>query len=35
VEDLHAFAPDDPVGAAIVARVVLGKGGSKVEDLRP
>jgi hypothetical protein len=35
VEDLHAFAPDDPVGTAIVARVVLGKAGSRVEDLRP
>jgi hypothetical protein len=35
VDDLHAFAPDDPVGAAIVSRVVLGKAGSKVEDLRP
>jgi hypothetical protein len=35
VDDLHAFAPDDPVGAAIVARVVLGKAGSRVEDLRP
>jgi hypothetical protein len=35
VDDLHAFAPDDPVGTAIVARVVLGKAGSRVEDLRP
>jgi hypothetical protein len=35
VDDLHAFAPDDPVGAAIVARIVLGKAGSRVEDLRP
>jgi hypothetical protein len=35
VDDLHAFAPDDPVGTAIVSRVVLGKAGSKVEDLRP
>jgi len=35
VDDLHAFAPDDPVGTAIVARVVLGRVGSRVEDLRP
>jgi hypothetical protein len=35
VEDLHAFAPDDPVATAIVARVVLGKTGTRVEDLRP
>jgi len=35
VEDLHAFAPDDPVATAIVARVVLGKAGTRVEDLRP
>jgi hypothetical protein len=35
VDDLRAFAPDDPVGTAIVARLVLGKGASKVDDLRP
>ena len=35
IEDLHAFAPDDPVAAAIVARVVLGKGATRIEDLRP
>ena len=35
VDDLHAFAPDDPVGAAIVARVVLGKAAAKLEELRP
>jgi hypothetical protein len=35
VEELHAFAPEDPVGAAIVSRLVLGKAGAKVEDLRP
>jgi hypothetical protein len=35
VEDLHAFAPEDPVGTAIVARVVLGHGVAKVDDLRP
>ena len=35
VDDLHAFAPDNPVGTAIVARVVLGRTGSRVEDLRP
>jgi hypothetical protein len=35
IDDLHAFAPDDPVGAAIVARLVLGKAAVKVEDLRP
>jgi hypothetical protein len=35
VEDLHAFAPDDPVATAVVARVVLGHGGMRLEDLRP
>jgi hypothetical protein len=35
VEDLHAFAPDDPVATAIVARAVLGKAGKGVEDLKP
>jgi hypothetical protein len=35
VDDLHTFAPDDPVAAAIVARVVLGKGAPKLDDLRP
>lgn len=35
IEDLHAFAPDDPVATAIVARVVLGHGGTRLEDLRP
>jgi hypothetical protein len=35
VEDLHAFAPEDPVATAIVARVVLGKGAPRVDDLRP
>lgn len=35
VEDVHAFAPDDPVAAAIVARVVLGKGATRLDDLRP
>jgi hypothetical protein len=35
VEDLHAFAPDDPVATAIVARAVLGKTGKGVEDLKP
>ncbi|MGH7294210.1 MAG: hypothetical protein ACRELB_04725, partial [Polyangiaceae bacterium] len=35
VEDLHAFAPEDPVGTAIVARLVLGHGSAKVDDLRP
>ena len=35
VEDLHAFAPDDPVATAIVARVVLGKNATRMDDLRP
>jgi hypothetical protein len=35
VEDLHTFAPEDPVATAIVARVVLGKGAPRVDDLRP
>lgn len=35
VEDLHAFAPEDPVATAIVARVVLGHGAARLDDLRP
>jgi hypothetical protein len=35
VEDLRAFAPDDPVATAVVARVVLGHGAIRIEDLRP
>jgi hypothetical protein len=35
VEDLHTFAPNDPVAAQIVARVVLGKGAVELKDLRP
>jgi hypothetical protein len=35
VEDLHAFAREDPVATAIVAREVLGKGAPHMEDLRP
>jgi hypothetical protein len=35
VEDLRAFAPDDPVATAVVARVVLGHGAARLEDLRP
>jgi hypothetical protein len=35
VDDLRAFAPDDPVGTAVVARLVLGHGAGKLEDLRP
>jgi hypothetical protein len=35
VDDLDAFAPNDPVGAAILARVAPGKAGSKVDDLTP
>jgi len=35
VDDLGAFAPNDPVGLAILARVAPGKAGSKVDDLSP
>jgi hypothetical protein len=35
VEDLHAFSPEDPVATAIVARVVLGHGAARLDDLRP
>ena len=35
VEDLHGFAPDDPVGTAVVARLVIGHGSAKLDDLRP
>jgi hypothetical protein len=35
VEDLRAFAPDDPVATAVVARVVLGHGAGRIDDLRP
>ena len=35
VEDLHGFAPDDPVGTAMVARVVMGHGSTKLDDMRP
>jgi hypothetical protein len=35
VDDLHVFAPEDPVATAIVARVVMGHGAAKVDDLRP
>ncbi len=35
VEELHAFAPDNPVAAQIVARVTLGRGAARVDDLRP
>jgi hypothetical protein len=35
VEDLHAFAPDDAVAAQIVARLALGRGPVRFDDLRP
>jgi hypothetical protein len=35
VDDLHAFAPEDPVATAVVARLVLGHGAAKLDDLRP
>jgi hypothetical protein len=35
IEDLHAFAVDDPVAAQIVARMTLGRGAPKLDDLRP
>jgi hypothetical protein len=35
IEDLHAFAPDDPVAAQIVARMTLGRGAPKLDDLKP
>jgi hypothetical protein len=35
VEDLHAFSPEDPVATAVVARVVLGHGAARLDDLRP
>jgi hypothetical protein len=34
-DDLRAFAPDDPVAAQVVARLVLGRGAVKVDDLAP
>jgi hypothetical protein len=35
IDDLHAFAPDDPVAAEIVARMAATRGAPKTEDLRP
>ena len=35
LEDVHAFAPDDPVAAQVVARMALGRGAPRLDDLRP
>jgi hypothetical protein len=35
IDDLHLFAPEDPVAAQIVARMTLGRGAPKLDDLRP
>ncbi len=35
IDDLHAFAPDDPVGAVIAARAALKKGAVDVKGLVP
>jgi hypothetical protein len=35
IADLHAFAPDDPIAAQIVARLSLGRGPVRFDDLRP
>lgn len=35
LDDLRAFAPDDPVGAALVRRIVSTRGPIDVRDLRP
>ncbi|HVH45754.1 MAG TPA: hypothetical protein VM925_25550 [Labilithrix sp.] len=35
LDDLRAFAPDDPTGAALVRRIVTTKGAIDVQDLAP
>lgn len=35
LDDLRAFAPDDPVGSALVRRMVTTKGAIDVRDLKP